>query len=86
MAVSTKHTLKPGDCVAVERADKYLNLRGMNRGFCNADNQATTLRLQSSNIAAAKRCRMAREQLLLGTAVDHPALNLEEIRMLCDGS
>lgn len=89
MAVSTKHTLKPGDCVAVERADNYLNLRGMNRGFCNADNQATTLRLRSGNIAAAERCRMAREQLLqllLGTPVDHPALNLEEIGMLCDGS
>ena len=86
MAVSTKHTFKPGDCVAVERADNYLNLRGMNRGFCNPDNQATIRRLRSNNLTATKRCKMAREQLLLGTAVDHPALNLEEIGMLCDGS
>ena len=86
MAVSTKHTFKPGDCVAVERANEYLNLRGMNRGFCNPDNQATMLRLRPDNIAAAKRCRTAREKTLLGSVVDSPALNLEEIGMLCDGS
>ena len=86
MAVSTKHALKPGDCVAVERAKDYLNLRGMNRGFCNPDNQATMLQLRPDNIAAAKRCRMAREQMLSGSVVDNPALNLEAIGMLCDGS
>ena len=86
MAVSTKHAFKPGDCVAVERANNYLNLRGINRGFCNPDNQATMLRLRPDNIAAAKRCRIAREQMLLGSVVDNPALNLEAIGMLCDGS
>ena len=86
MAVSTKHTFKLGDCVAVERANDYLNIRGMNRGFCNPDNQATMLRLRPDNIAAAKRCRIAREQMLLGSVVDNPALNLEAIGMLCDGS
>ena len=86
MAVSTKRDFKPGDCVAVERARDYLNLRGMNRGFCNPDNQATMLQLRPDNIAAAKRCRTAREQLLLGRVVDKPALNLEAIGMLCDGS
>ena len=86
MAVSTKHAFKPGDCVAVERANDYLNLRGMNRGFCNPDNQATMLQLRPDNIAAAKRCRMAREQLLSGSVVDNLALNLEAIGMLCDGS
>ena len=86
MAVSTKHAFKPGDCVAVERANDYLNLRGMNRGFCNPDNQATMLQLRPDNIAAAKRCRVAREQLLSDSVVDNPALNLEAIGMLCDGS
>ena len=86
MAVSTKHAFKPGDCIAVERAKDYLNLRGMNRGFCNPDNQATMLQLRPDNIAAAKRCRMAREQLLSDSVVDNPALNLEAIGMLCDGS
>ena len=86
MAVSAKHAFKPGDCVAVEQANNYLNLRGMNRGFCNPDNQATMLQLRPDNIAAAKRCRMAREKLLSGNVVDNPALNLEAIGMLCDGS
>ena len=86
MAVSTKHIFKPGDCVAVERAKNYLNLRGINRGFCNPDNQATTLRLRPDNIAAAERCRTAREQLLLGSVVDNTAPNLDAIGMLCDGS
>ena len=86
MAVSTKHAFKPGDCVAVEQANDYLNLRGINRGFCNPDNQATLLQLRPDNIAAAKRCRVAREQLLSDSVVDNPALNLEAIGMLCDGS
>lgn len=86
MAVSTKHAFKPGDCVAVERANNYLNLRGINRGFCNPDNQATMQQLRPDNIAAAKRCRMAREQLMSDSVVDNRALNLEAIGMLCDGS
>jgi len=86
MAVSTKHAFKPGDCVAIEQANDYVNLRGMNRGFCNPDNQATMLQLRPDNIAAAKRCRMAREHMLSGSVVDSPALNLEAIGMLCDGS
>ena len=86
MAVSTKRTLKPGDCVAVERANNYLNLRGINRGFCNPANHAMILRLRSNSAAAADRCRRAREQQLLETAVENPALKREAIGMLCDGS
>ena len=86
MAVSTKHTLKPGDCVAVERANNYLNLRGINRGFCNRDNHAMIMRLRSNMVAAASQCRKAREQRVLETAVENFALKREAIGMLCDGS
>ena len=86
MIVSAKRVFRPGDCVAVERAHNYLNLRGMNRGFCNPDNQATIRQLRPDNVAAAQRCRKAREQLPLGSIVDNRALKREEIGMLCDGS
>ena len=86
MAVSTKHAFKPGDCVAVERASNYLNLRGMNRGFCNPDNHAMIMRLRSNSVAAANNCRRAREQQVLEAAVENLALKREAIGMLCDGS
>lgn len=86
MAVSTKHTLKPGDCVAVERANNYLNLRGINPGFCNPDNHEMIMRLRSNSVAAANQCKRAREQQVLEAAVDNLALKREAIGMLCDGS
>ena len=86
MAVSTKHAFKPGDCVAVERANKYLNLRGVNRGFCNPDNHGMIMRLRSNSLAAANQCRRAREQQMSEAAVENLALKREAIGMLCDGS
>jgi hypothetical protein len=86
MIISAKRIFRPGDCVAVERANNYLNLRGMNRGFCNPDNQATMRRMQPDNVASAQRCKKVREQLPLGNIVDKLALKREEIEMLCDGS
>ena len=86
MAVSTKKAFKPGDCVAVERANNYLNLRGINRGFCNPDNHAMIMRLRSNSVAAANQCRRAREQQVLEAAFENVALKREAIGMLCDGS
>ena len=86
MAVSTKHAFKPGDCVAVERANNYLNLRGINRGFCNPDNHAMIMRLRSNSVAAANQCRRAREQQVLEAAFENLSLKREAIGMLCDGS
>ena len=86
MAVSTKHGFKPGDCVAVERANNYLNLRGINRGFCNPDNHAMIMQLRSNSVAAASQCRKAREQQVLDAAFENLAFKREAIGMLCDGS
>ena len=86
MVVSAKRTFQPGDCVAVERADSYLNLRGVNHGFCNPENQTTILNLRSNSVAAAKQCRTARKQRQFGAAIDNAALRLEELGILCDGS
>jgi len=41
MVVSAKKTLQPGQCVALERSGDYVNLRGVNSGFCDPMNQAT---------------------------------------------
>jgi len=86
MVVSAKTALLPGDCVAIERSSAYLNLRGVNSGFCDPTNQATIMRLQSANAEAAQRCKTAREQLevIALEAPQTPASS--EIGMLCDGS
>ena len=86
MVVSTKTSLQPGDCAAIERSGTYFNLRGVNAGFCEPINQATIARLQSVNVAAAQRCKAAREQLDLIALEEPQTLAFSEIGMLCDGS
>ena len=86
MVVSAKISLQPGDCAAIERAGTYFNLRGVNAGFCDPTNQATIAGLRSINVAAAQRCKVAREQLATVDFTDNQAPTLGEIGMLCDGS
>ena len=84
--VSTKTSLQPGDCVAIERSGTYFNLRGVNAGFCDPTNQATIAGLQSANVAAAQRCKGARAQLEAKSFEEDQTLTAREIGMLCDGS
>ena len=86
MVVSTKTSLRPGDCAAIERSGAYFNLRGVNAGFCDPTNQATIAGLQSVNVAAAQRCKVAREQLETMTVEEDQTLTESEIGMLCNGS
>ena len=86
MVVSAKPSLQPGDCAAIESSGNYLNLRGVNAGFCDPTNQATIVGLQSVNLAAAQRCKLAREQLELRTFEDNQTLLPSEIGILCDGN
>ena len=84
--VSTKTSLQPGNCVAIERSGTYFNLRGVNAGFCDPNNQATIADLQSVNLAAARRCMLARAPLEAKTFDENQTLTASEIGMLCDGS
>lgn len=86
MVVSTKTSLQPGDCAAIERLGSYFNLRGVNNGFCDPANQVAITRLQGHHIAAAQRCKEAREWLATLDFVDSGAPSPGEIGMLCDGS
>ena len=86
MVVSTKPSLQPGDCAAIESSGTYLNLRGVNAGFCDPTNQAAIVGLQSVNLAAAQRCKLAREQLEVRTFEENQNLLPGEIEILCDGS
>jgi hypothetical protein len=86
MVVSAKTTLQPGDCTAIERSGTYFNLRSVNAGFCDPTNQATIASLRSVNVAAAQRCKVAREQLETTTVEENQTLTASEIGMLCDGS
>ena len=86
MVVSTKSSLQPGDCAAIESSGTYLNLRGVNAGFCDSTNQAAIVGLQSVNLAAAQRCKLAREQLEVRTFEDKQTLLASEIGILCNGS
>ena len=86
MVVSAKTLLRPGDCAAVERSGAYFNLRGVNAGFCDPTNQAIIADLRSVNVAAAQRCKVAREhQEALAVDESQPSTP-SGIGILCDGS
>ncbi|MGB1958852.1 MAG: hypothetical protein ACPHP8_06895 [Luminiphilus sp.] len=86
IVVSAKATLQPGDCAAIEGSGTYFNLRGVNAGFCDTTNQATIAGLRSVNVAAAQRCKEAREKLDVLTVEESQNLTPSKIGILCDGS
>ena len=86
MVVSTKTLLRPGDCVAVERSGTYFNLRGVNAGFCDPTNQAIITGLRSVNLAAAQRCKTARERQKVLAIDNNQPTTPSDLGILCDGS
>ena len=86
MVVSAKTTLQPGQCVALERSGDYVNLRGVNSGFCDPMSQATIAQLQTTHNATARRCRAARQQFTTDAGSEEATLTRAELGMLCDGS
>ena len=86
MVVSAKSTLQPGQCIALERSGGYVNLRGVNSGFCDPMNQATIAQLQTTQSAAARRCKAARNQVTDEAGREEVTLTRAELGMLCDGS
>jgi hypothetical protein len=85
MVVSAKNTLQPGQCVVLERSGDYVNLRGVNSGFCDLMNQATIATLQTIHSAAARRCKAARHQFTADPESEEASLTRSELGMLCDG-
>ena len=86
MVVSTKTSLRPGDCAAMERSGTYFNLRGVNAGFCDPTNQAIITALRSVNLAAAQRCKLAREQEKVLADDENQPITPSNLGILCDGS
>ena len=86
MVVSTKTSLRPGDCAAMERSGTYFNLRGVNAGFCDPTNQAIITGLRSVNLAAAQRCKLAREQQEVLAVDENQSTTPSDLGILCDGS
>ena len=86
MVVSTKTSLRPGDCAAMERSGTYFNLRGVNAGFCDPSNQAIITGLRSVNLAAAQRCKRAREQQEVLAVDENQSTTPSDLGILCDGS
>ena len=85
MILSAKTTIRPGNCVAVERLGRYTNLRTVNIAYCDSANQETVLNLQSVNEASARRCMTARKSHQARAPGQSP-IRAAALAMLCDGS
>lgn len=85
MVVSTKTTLQPGDCAALERTEEVINLRRVSPAFCDPANQEIVTRLLSLSIERAARCIAAREADATQPTMPAVQERLDELAMLCDG-
>ncbi len=85
MVVSTKTTLQPGDCAALERKDEVINLRRVSPAFCDPANQEIVTRLLSLSIERAARCIAAREADASQPIMPAVQERVVELAMLCDG-
>ena len=86
MILSTKTSLRPGSCIAVERSRTYTNLRSVNVGYCYAKNRVTVASLAFVNEAAARRCMTARQSGRAESTDEGLPLQPAEVAILCDGS
>ena len=85
MVVSTKTTLQPGDCAALERTDEVINLRRVSPAFCDPANQEIVKRLLSLSIERAARCIASREADATQPTMPAVQERTVELAMLCDG-
>ena len=86
MILSSKTTIRPGNCIAVESSENYTNLRSVIVGYCDFANQETISRLRPVDEAAARRCMKARQSQQTNSPEVPQTLTPAELAMLCDGS
>lgn len=82
--VTDQREIRPGDCVAVEKAGDTANLRRVSAAYCEKANQAAVKAVAEEAVEEAAECLAAKQQLVDAKTSDEADLAARKIGLLCD--
>jgi outer membrane lipoprotein SlyB len=82
--VSDQREIRPGDCVAVEKAGDTANVRRVSASYCEKSNEAAVKAVGSEARKDAEECAAAKQQLVDATTPQAADLAGRKISLLCN--
>lgn len=82
--VTDQREVRPGDCVAVERAGDTTNIRRMTMSYCDQANSVAVAAVADEAQEEAEECLAAKQQLVDATTADQADLAARKIGLLCN--
>jgi outer membrane lipoprotein SlyB len=82
--VSDQREIRPGDCVAVEKAGDTANVRRVSASYCEKSNDAAVKAVAGEARKDAEECAAAKQQLVDATTPQAADLAGRKITLLCN--
>jgi outer membrane lipoprotein SlyB len=82
--VSDQREIRPGDCVAVEKAGDTANVRRVSASYCEKSNEAAVKAVGAEARKDAEECAAAKQQLVDATTPQAADLAGRKIALLCN--
>jgi hypothetical protein len=82
--VSDQREIRPGDCVAVEKAGDTANIRRVSASYCEKGNEAAVQAVASEARKDAEECAAAKQQLVDATTAQQADLAARKVGLLCN--
>lgn len=82
--VTDQREVRPGDCVAVEKAGETANIRRVSSAYCDNANQAAVKAVAPEARKDAEECLAAKQQLVNATTAEQADLAARKVKLLCD--
>jgi outer membrane lipoprotein SlyB len=82
--VSDQREIRPGDCVAVEKAGDTANIRRVSGSYCEKGNEAAVKAVGGEARKDAEECAAAKQQLVDATTAQEADLAGRKIGLLCN--
>lgn len=82
--VSDQREIRPGDCVAVEKAGDTANIRRVAAGYCDKGNEAAIKAVAGEARKDAEECVAAKQQLVDAATPQEADLAARKISLLCN--
>jgi outer membrane lipoprotein SlyB len=82
--VSDQREIRPGDCVAVEKAGDTANVRRVSASYCEKGNEAAVKAVGGEARKDAEECAAAKQQLVDATTPQAADLAGRKIALLCN--
>jgi outer membrane lipoprotein SlyB len=82
--VSDQREIRPGDCVAVEKAGDTANVRRVSASYCEKGNEAAVKAVGGEARKDAEECAAAKQQLVDATTAQEADLAGRKIALLCN--